>query len=39
MSYREVELDSIDFNTSGIRDIVEDALKHYLKTRKEEAAA
>ena len=39
MSYREVELDSIDFNTSDIRDIVEDTLKHYLSTRKEEAAA
>ena len=39
MNGREVELDSIDFNTSDIRDIVEDTLKHYLSTRKEEAAA
>ena len=39
MSYREVELDSIELSTSGIKDIVEEALTHYLKTRKEEAAA
>jgi len=37
MSYREVELDSIDFSTSGIKDIVEDTIAHYIKTRKADA--
>jgi len=35
MSYKEVELDSIDFSTSNIRGIVEETLTHYVKTRKE----
>ena len=35
MNYKEVELDSIDFNNNAIQDIVEEALTHYLKTRKE----
>ena len=39
MCGREVELDSIDFNTGSIQDIVEEAITHYLKTRKTEAAA
>ena len=39
MNYKEVELDSIDFSTSDIRNLVEDALTHYIKTRKEKAAA
>ena len=39
MSYREVELDRVDLNVKEIKDIVEEALTHYLSTRKEEAAA
>ena len=35
MNDKEVELDSIDFNNNAIQDIVEEALTHYLKTRKE----
>ena len=37
MSYKEVELDSIDFSTSNIRGIVEDAITHYVKTHKADA--
>ncbi len=32
MSHREVELDSIDFNNSGIQDVVEDAITHFIKS-------
>jgi len=37
MSYKEVELDSIDFSTSGIKNIVENAITHYVKTYKADA--
>ena len=39
MSRREVELDSIDFSTSEIKDIVANTITHYIKTRKEKASA
>ena len=39
MSCREVELDSIDFDVSEIKDIVANTITHYIKTRKTEAAA
>ena len=37
MSYKEVELDSIDFSQSNIRGIVEEAITHYVKTHKVDA--
>lgn len=32
MSYREVEVDSIDYNSNAIQDIVESAIKHFVDT-------
>ncbi len=32
MSYKEVELDSVDFSHSGIQDTVFEAIKHFLKS-------
>ena len=37
MNYREVELDSISFSTSDIKNLVEDAITHYVKTHKADA--
>lgn len=31
LSYKEVELDSIDYNLSNIQDLVESTIKHFLK--------
>ena len=37
MNYREVEIDSVNFSTSDVQNIVENAITHYVKTHKADA--